>query len=275
MSLEHFKTYIKDIHNLGNALAVLEWDQKTYMPSGGAEARAEQIAALSKVIHQMTTADEMGRLLEAAEAEAAALPYEHDDAALVRVLRREYDQQTRIPTDLVVEFRRATSLANAAWEQARAADDFASFFPHLEKIFELTGQQAEHLGYDEHIYDALLDQYEPGMTTADVRRVFDALRAQLVPLVQQISAQHDPTRADILRRDYAPQQQAVFGQMVIQKLGYDFTRGRQDETAHPFCIPFSQNDVRITTRYAPNWLPAALFGSIHETGHALYELGGA
>lgn len=264
---------LADVLNLNYASALLGWDQQTYMPSGGANARAEQLATLSKLAHELFVAGETGRLIEDAEAAVKDLDADSDDAALVRVIRHDFDIQTKLPTSLVTDLARTTTLAHEVWAKARAENDFASFAPTLEKIYDLMRQKAEALGYKERPYDALLDEYEPGMKTGDVETLFAGLREDLVPFVAAIFERLDRVDASTLHRQYDVDRQAEFGLAVIKQLGYDMTRGRQDKAVHPFTTGFSINDVRITTRYYPDYLPTALFGSIHETGHALYEQG--
>ncbi len=271
--LQQLKDRLTDIHNLYGAASLLGWDQQTYMPPGGAEHRAAQLATLSKIAHQMFTAEETGRLLEEAEAEGAGLDYDSDDASLLRVTRHDYDLATRLPTALVAEIARVTTLAHEEWAKARAGSDYRAFQPWLEQIVDLNLQKAEHLGYEDRIYDALLDQYEPGMKTAQVAAVFEELKARQVPLVRAIAGQLDAVDDAVLRREYDEARQEAFGLEVARQLGYDFQRGRLDRTVHPFTTSFGTNDVRITTRYDRNWLPTALFGTIHESGHALYEQG--
>lgn len=263
---------LAEIGHISQAGAVLGWDQQCYMPHGGAEARANQLAVLGKIAHEMEVSDETRRLLEGAEAETASLDADSDPVLAVKVARRDFDKSAKLPTSLVEELSRATALAHETWVEAREKSDWALFAPTLEKLLELTRQQAEYLGYEEHIYDALLNQYETGMKTRDVERVFDELRPGLVELVQYIAA--SPKIDDsCLKRGFAEDKQKAFGEKVIKLLGYDFTRGRQDKAVHPFCTSFTRNDVRITTRFEEDWLPAALMGTIHETGHALYEQG--
>lgn len=273
MSLAGLKERTKELHNLNMIGAVLGWDQQTQMPAGGGEARAEHLAVLAKIQHQLATAEETGRLLEDAEKEIAGADYDSDDAALVRLARRNYDQVTKLPEELVIEMARTTTLAHETWAKARENDDFSAFQGVLEKIFDLTRQQADHLGYQDHPYDALLDLYEPGMTTAEVKRIFGELRDSQVPLIAAIVENKDRASNAILKRDYPIDRQREFGEMVVRKYGYDFSRGRQDLAVHPFCTSFSSNDVRITTRFELNWLPSALFGTMHESGHGMYEQG--
>jgi len=267
------KERMAEVVDIYRAAALLNWDQQTHMPPAGAEARAHQLGTLSKIAHQMHVADETGRLIEAAAADLDGADYDSDEAAFVRVAKRDYEQATRLPPEFVAEFSRATALAHEVWVKARAENKFEDFRPSLEKVFDLARQAAEYLGYADHIYDALLDQYEPGMKTAQVRAIFDELKKDLVPLVHAISERLDAVDDACLHQEFDEDRQRDFTYEVIQKLGYDFNRGRVDRTVHPFATNFSINDARITTRYDRNFLNPALFGTLHETGHALYELG--
>ncbi|MDQ2799140.1 MAG: carboxypeptidase M32, partial [Armatimonadota bacterium] len=194
--------------------------------------------------------------------------------AYLRQARRDFDLATKVPTSLVAEMARVTTLAHEQWAQARAESDWGRFAPWLTQILDLTRQTADHLGHGGERYDALLDQYEPGMTTAEVRAMFEAIKPDLVALVQSVAAKGPQAVDDsVLHRDFDEETQRRFGEKVVTALGYDFRRGRQDRAVHPFCTSFGRDDVRITTRFDKNFLPMALFGSIHETGHALYEQG--
>lgn len=263
---------VKEIGHIVSAAAVLGWDQQCYMPAGGAAERAEQLALLSTIAHERFTASETGDLLAAAETEAAAQDPDSDERLTLRVLRRDYDQSVKIPTSLVAELAKAEALGHEVWVKARAESNFAHFAPSLEKILELSRRKADYLGYTAHPYDALLDQYEPGATSAEVERIFAELRVGLVELVRHIKSR--PAADDTpLRRNFPADAQKAFGEAIIAKMGFDFGRGRQDRAVHPFCTSFGKDDVRITTRFETNWLPSALMGTIHETGHALYEQG--
>lgn len=272
--IEKLNAHLADALNLMRAAAVLGWDQQTYMPPGGADARAEQLATLSKLAHEHFVSDETGRLLEDAERAVDGSSPDSFEAALVRVVRHDYDLETKLPTALVEAIARETTRAHGVWVKAREQNDYAAFAPTLERIFDLMRQKAEALGYEDRIYDALLDQFEPGMKTAQVAEVFDGLRSELVPFVQQVFERLDAVDHAMLHLPYDVSKQAAFGLEVVKQLGYDFSRGRQDIAVHPFTTNFSINDVRITTRYLPNFLPSALFSSVHEAGHALYEQGG-
>ncbi len=272
-NVEQLKKRLADVVNLRHAAAVLGWDMQVNMPPGGAEARAEQLALLSRLAHQMFTAEETGRLIEAGEAEVGSADADSDEAAMVRVARHDYDLNTRVPVALVEELARVTTRAHNIWAKAREEADWSQFAPTLERILDLTRQQAEALGYEDRIYDALLNQYEPYMKTADVERLFDGLREELVPFVAAIFERLDAVDSGPVLRRYDVEKQVQFGLKVIEQIGYDLTRGRQDKSVHPFTTEFSINDVRITTRYKEDWMPSALFGSIHEAGHAMYEQG--
>lgn len=267
--LKHL-TPVSDLHG---AEAVLGWDQQTYMPPRGGAARAEQLATLSKLAHEHFISDETGKLLDEAADDAAQFDYDSDEASLIRVTRHDYDKARRVPTALVEELARESSIGLELWIKARAQSDYKIFQPQLEKLVELQIQLANALGYKDRIYDALLDQYEPGMTTAEVEAIFNPLRTDLASLVHSIADKTDAVNNVCLRREYDEQKQWDFGVSVITRIGFDFQSGRQDKSVHPFTIGFSVNDVRITTRIDKNFLPSMLFGTIHETGHALYDMG--
>lgn len=271
--LRELKTRLGEIEDLKKAADVLGWDQMTYMPSGGTTARAEQLATLRKTAHALFVSDEIGRLLEELKAETTNLDHDSDEASLVRVTARDYERERKIPAWLVAEMARVTALAQEAWIQARAESNYPHFQPHLQKIVDLNVQMAEALGYEDRLYDALLDRFEPEMKTAQVARIFDELKAELVPLVRAIAEKKNAVDDVILYRDYDEEKQWAFGLEVLRQMGFDFERGRQDKSAHPFTTSFSPNDVRLTTRVYRNQFKAALFGSIHEGGHALYEQG--
>ncbi|GAC1320438.1 MAG: carboxypeptidase M32 [Chloroflexota bacterium] len=271
--LEQLKERLADAHNLARAAAVLGWDQQTYMPPGGDTARAAQLATISRLAHSIFTADETGALLQQSSDEVANLAPDNDDAALVRVALRDYEQDRKIPGELVVEMRRHGALSHAVWVQAREEDNFERFAPCLEKTVELSRQWANHLGYQDRMYDALLDQYEPGMKTAQVEEIFNNLKSEIMPLLRAINERVGQVDDSVLHQPFDEARQETFGKMVAERFGYDFTRGRQDRTVHPFETTFSRDDVRITTRFDPNFLNPALFGTMHETGHALYEQG--
>lgn len=260
------------IQDLDAASSLLSWDQETFMPPGGAEARAKQLASLRRLSHEHLTNDALASLLD----DLAPWARDHDplslEASLVRVARRDVRRARKVPADLVADLAETSARAKEAWKQARAEDDFSRFAPSLQRLIDLNIQKAEALGYDDRRYDALLDEYEPGMKTAEVEAVFTPLREELVPIVDTITAQPAPDNA-LLHQRFAPQKQIQFGEEVIRDFGYDFERGRQDKSAHPFTSSFAIGDVRLTTRVNEEHLNTALFGTLHEAGHGLYEQG--
>ncbi|MCC6190967.1 MAG: carboxypeptidase M32 [Anaerolineales bacterium] len=270
--LNRLKARLAEIEDVEYAAAILEWDQFVMMPPAGGEGRSYQYATLQKLAHELYVTGEMGRLIEALGRAYASAPADDDDAALVRVVERQYRRKTRIPAALVAETFQATSFAQEVWARARANNDFGAFQPHLERIFDLKRQVAACFPEVEAPYDALLDEYEPGMRTSQVRAMFAELKAELVPLVQAIAAR-PPIDDSVLRRGYAPADQLAASQQVLERFGYDFSAGRQDLSVHPFCTGLGLRDVRVTTRVDPNYLSTCLMGSMHECGHALYELG--
>lgn len=273
--LTQLKRRLEDITSLQQAGSLLGWDQQTHMPPGAVESRARQLGVIGKLAHAMFVAEETGALLEQSAAALAGNghAYDSDDASLVRVTRRDYDQNRKLPSEFVEELLRVTTLAHEVWAKARAENDFKSFAPVLEQIVALKMREADYRGYQDDPYDALLDSYEPGVKTADVAAMFADLRRELVPLVAAISERLDAVSDAPLHQPFDEDKQRTFAEMVIRQFGYDFNRGRQDRAVHPFCISFSRDDVRITTRYDPNWLNPALFGTLHEAGHAMYEQG--
>lgn len=270
--IDRFRELLEEIHDIGAASAVLSWDQQVMMPSGGAEGRASQLATLNRLAHERFTGDEMVEALEAAREEAEGLDPDSDDARLVSEVGREIEKQRKVTSEWVSAFSRATSLGQQVWQQARADSDFASFSPKLEEILQLRREYAGFFEPYDHIYDPLLDDYEPNMKTAQVKEIFAHLRDPQVELVQAI-AEVGPTDDSPLHQPFDVEKQQAFGEEVIEAFGYDFERGRQDKSAHPFTTSFGIGDVRITTRFDPEFLSPALFATFHEAGHAMYEQG--
>jgi carboxypeptidase Taq len=270
--IRNLREYLGKIQDIQAAASVLEWDLETYMPEGASEARSQQIATLRQLAHDMLTSDETVQLLEAASSEIGDADALDDASSLVRVTREDAEKARRVPGLLVAEIARTSARSRQTWKEAREANQFDRFAPDLERLVDLSRQLAEAIGHDGQPYDALLDQYEPGMTTAAVRSTFESLRDELVPIVAAIRAAPQPD-ASILGHHFAKDRQWDFGMYLLREIGYDFSRGRQDLSAHPFSTSFSVNDVRITTRVAERHLPSALFGTLHEAGHALYEQG--
>jgi len=271
-ALQRLKAHLLQADDLDRAASLLHWDQTTYMPPKGAEARGRQIATLSRLAHEHFTGAETGKLLDEAARETQSMPFESDEASLVRVTRREWETSVRQPSGLVAELREHAARSYQAWLSARPANDFESVRPLLERNLELSRRLADcYPGYD-HIADPLIDLYDRGMKTDTIRSLFSELRARLVPLAQAITSR-PPADNSFLMRPSRVDDQLAFGIEVIRRYGYDFDRGRQDLTRHPFMTKFSIGDVRITTRVKEDDLTDSLFSTLHECGHALYEQG--
>ena len=271
--LQHLRQILAEVTDLTRAAMVLEWDQETYMPPGGVQGRAEQLSTLLTLSHVKFTSDEVGKLIEDLEDELAGAPFDSDDASIVRVTRRDYDQARKLPPELVAEIARAGSVARPVWEKARHDENFGLFAPYLEKNVELNRRIADALGYKDRPYDALIDRSEPGMTTAQLRTIFDELKAAIVPLVADIKQHADAVDDSVLYRGFDPDLQVSYALDLVKRLGYDLERGRQDISTHPFSTGFGPGDVRITTRVSRDFFNECLFGSIHESGHAMYNQG--
>jgi len=272
-AIEDLKTHLSTIHDVNSSAAVLRWDQETKMPPGGGKVRAEQLATLSRLAHQLFVSSDTEQLLAAAEAVSGTLDPDSDEAALVRVTRRDFGIASKLPTDFVAERARAKSLSTEAWREARPRNDFPHFRPWLEQMVDYARRAADYLGYADHPYDALLDLYEPTMKTRDVNVLFARLREGTLPMVNAIVDRGQVVDSSFLTLEFDKEGQRAFGVMVAEAFGYDFSRGRLDESPHPFATGFNTGDVRITTRYMPRHLPSAIFGIFHESGHAMYEQG--
>ena len=261
------------ISRIEQTIAVLGWDMETYMPEEGVTARAEQLALLSELAHRWMVSDETGRLIENAEIETRGSDYFSIEASLVRTARRAYDRKKLLPEELVTRLARTTAQANSIWVRAREESSFPAFAPVLSELVGINREMADLLGSSGHRYDALLDLYEPELTTTEVERLFGELKAGLIPLVKEITGLKSPADTGFLSRKYDIAGQESFGLRVLRDMQFDFNRGRQDRSAHPFTTSFTPYDVRITTRYSEDDLLSALFSTIHEAGHALYDMG--
>jgi carboxypeptidase Taq len=272
-TLEELYGIIKKAAILSSCAGVLEWDERTYMPNKGAAHRGDQKALLSGMIHELFTSPQVGELISKAEAAGLTKDTTSTDAVNIRELRRQYDKNVKIPKSLVEELARVTTLAESAWIDARKKRDAKEFLPWLEKVIELKRQQAEAVGYKNERYDALLDDFEPGETAQNIRKVFEGLKPQLVEIVGAIAQSKRKPNVAILEREYSIEKQAILGKIAAATIGFDLEGGRIDITTHPFCSGLGPGDTRITTRYNLNHLGQAFFGIMHETGHALYDQG--
>ncbi len=270
--LDRLKEIMGEIYDLRHAASLLSWDQQTYMPAGGSEARGHQLGTLGKTIHNLATSEEVGKLLSDLKQELAGADESSDEAALVRVATRDHDKEVCVPEAFIVEQAMVSSRAFEAWAEAREKKDFSIFQPHLEKIVELVRKYVTFFPPADHPYDTLLDDFEPGMKTAEVRAIFDELRPKQVKLIRAIAARPQ-VNDKFLHKIYNEQKIWDFSAGITKAFGYDWTRGRMDHAPHPFENSFSVNDVRITNRYEARNAMSTIFSATHESGHAMYEQG--
>jgi carboxypeptidase Taq len=267
-AFRELKERLAEIADLGRAADVLGWDQRTMMPPQGGEARAEALATVSRLAHERFVSDEVGNLLEQLRPFEEKHDRDSDEASLIRVARRDWEKDRRVPSELAAELTRAGSRGQAAWIAARAANDFAAFLPYLKANLELKRRYIACFEPAESPYDVLLDDYEPGMKTAEVTEVFAVLR----PALTEIVAAAPRIEASFLRGDFPVERQEAFAREVVARLGFDDDAWRLDPTHHPFCVSFAHRDVRLTTRYRADDLES-VWSTLHEAGHGLYAHG--
>jgi carboxypeptidase Taq len=264
---------LAEITSLENTVRLLSWDRETYMPPGGAAGRSDQLALLNGLHHDRLTSDDLGSLLEDLSAGMDGVNPDGDEARIVKVMKRDFDRERRLPKELVEEVSRAGSDGLTAWHKAREAKDFSLFAPSLARNAALNRQLADAYGYADRPYDAFVDGFEPGMTTAQLDTIFSELKAAIVPLVREIARRQDMVDDSCLSGDFDSDTQQRFGLEIAERYGYDVERGGLALTAHPFCMPMGPGDVRITTRVAPDRLDECLLSTLHESGHGMYEQG--
>jgi carboxypeptidase Taq len=266
--VDDLKQRLGEISDLSRAAGVLGWDQRVTMPPLGTEARAESLATLGRIIHESFISDDVGRLLDELRPLEESLPYDSDDASLIRVTRRDWEKARRVPTELRVEMTRAASRGHHAWVEARKDSDFDAFLPYLRENVELERRYAECFEWSDSPYTPLLDDYEPAMTTTEVKEVFDVLR----PALSELVASAPEVDASFLHSEFPIDKQHAFAERLVSTLGFEDGSWRIDPTAHPFCTSFSNRDVRLTTRYFVDNLES-VWSTMHEAGHGLYAHG--
>ena len=276
-SFEALKSRLNTIHDLASAAGLLSWDQRTMMPPSGGAVRAERLATVGRLAHELFVSDETAELLEAASAYEQSQPYDSDEASLIRVARRDFIKARKLPSDLQAEMIRASSVGYVAWSESRAASDYSMFLPALTRHVELHQQvialYRDDLPADGEGYDVLLDDYEPGLTAKEVRAVFDDLKQATIPLVKRVSERSDRIDNSMLHGTFPIEQQRDVALRLIRPFGFDDTSWRLDPTQHPFASSMATTDIRLTTRYLEDDLGSAVFGTMHECGHGLYERG--
>jgi carboxypeptidase Taq len=260
---------LRELNDLASAVKLMEWDQAVMMPVQGGPRRARATAALEGLTHARFTDPEMGALIEKLRAGDSR---DEDQEASLRILKRDYDRAVKVPADLVKAIAETRGLAYQAWTKARPESDYSILEPHLEKLVALKKQEADAIGFERERYDALIDTYEPGMTTSEVADMFDELMLGLKPLMEEVLAAVGDVPA-FLGETYPPEQQMALCRWLVEKLNFEFDGGRLDESPHPFTIQIGAGDVRQTTRPDPQDLMLSIYAAVHETGHALYEQG--
>ncbi|MFC4358216.1 carboxypeptidase M32 [Halobium salinum] len=256
------------IANVGNASGILSWDQQVMMPEGGTPARAQQLSTLSAVHHDLLVDDEVGDLLD--ELEGADL--DEEQSAVVREVRRKYEREARVPTELVEEISSTSSEALSAWEEAKAEDDFETFEPYLEKLVDLKRQYAEHIDPDADPYEVLFQDYEPYVSLDRAETILEELKETLVPMIEEIRSSETPITTDAFEGTWDAEKQEELSRETLTLLGYDWDRGRLDVSSHPFTSG-TQFDARVTTRFDEADPLSSLLSTVHEFGHANYQLG--
>jgi carboxypeptidase Taq len=259
-----------ELRRLQYIYALLDWDMQVNLPSGSFEGRSEQTSLIREIIHNRLTSEKIGKLISESEKLSDLNTIE---SAMIREARRDYDQEVKIPTELVKEIAKTRPLSQQAWQEAKQKNDFSIFKPLLEKMIKLQIEVAERLDTGPTLYSTLIDLFEPGATYSWIKGVFDDLKPKLVKVINKINTSNNKPDFSILTRKYDPDKQWNFSVEVVKGLQFDTNYGRQDKSVHPFTTTLSSTDTRITTRIKENFFSTCIFGSIHECGHALYEMG--
>ncbi|TCZ81074.1 carboxypeptidase M32 [Paenibacillus albiflavus] len=269
--LQSFKQYIRKLKAYHEAIGLIYWDMRTGAPRKGLESRAEAVGELSAESFRMSVSEQMSNYLNYLTQPEVMEKLDAVERRMVQECKRDYDFSKKIPADKYQAYVVLTSQAEAAWEDAKGKNDWAGFAPYLEKIVATNKEFIELWGYERNPYDTLLDMYEPGMTVAKLDEVFGALREKVVPLLAAVSQSPNQPERGFLDQPFGKEQQRAFSMFILNELGFNFEAGRLDETVHPFATGLNPGDVRITTRFLPDDVASALFSTIHECGHAMYE----
>ena len=272
-NLEALRARLEELSDLDSAGSLLEWDHQTMMPVSGGAARAHSLATLRQVRHERFISADTGRLLEGAAAELDGADPDSDEASMVRVVSRRWEKARRVPAQLAAEMTHAGAEGHDAWVQARARSDYAAFAPYLQRNIDLARRYVECFDWFDCAYDALLDDYDPGMRTAVAARLLNELRGELLPLIHTLVEHSDRVDPSCLHGDFPVARQRRLVEDVLAMMSFDRRAWRMDDTVHPFEISIGAGDTRITTRWDESFLPMGLYGAMHECGHGLYEAG--
>lgn len=270
---DELQTHLAEIHNLAMASVLLFWDQNTHMPPEGAKARAVTQATLERVRHEMLTSDQTARLLEEAEQEVDMDDFDSDEASLIRVARRDYEYASQLPADFVAQHTLARTNALEVWTRAKTDNDFLVFLPAFQRVVDFLLQEAEIRGYSDHVYDAFLNPQD-GLKTSQIMALFDSEKPALIELLAAVNACQDQVDDSFLHQPFDVEQQRALSTFASTAFGFDYDRwARMDEVPHPFCLQIATGDIRLTTRFNPEFFISAFFATLHETGHGLHERG--
>jgi len=264
------KNHIHEISDLNSAIAVLDWDQNVNLPPNGVSSRADQLSTLSKIAHEKFTSDKTGTLLEKLKEYHNSLDKNSNEYCFLKVVKRNYDRQVHVPSEFVERYSRATAHGLQSWQKAKTASDFSLFQDDLKLIYSLKREYADFFKPYDNAYDPLLDEYEPGLKLSDVKAIFEKVRKVQVDLIRKIR-RCDDIDDSFLKQPFDHNRQMAFNRQIITDFGYDWNSGRIDLSAHPFMTTLGSGDIRITTRVNPEFLSTAMFGTFHESGHAIYE----
>lgn len=270
-TVSDFKALITKMKSYNEAIGLMYWDLRTGAPKKSIEQRSQAIGNLSTEVFKMSTSEEMKQYLDHLLEASNTNQLDIMTLKMAEEAKRQYDLAIKIPADRFQAFVVLTSQSESAWEEAKNKADFSLFQPYLEKVVEFQKEFISYWGYEGHPYNALLDQYEPGITVEVLDQLFAGLREKLVPLVKQVEASVHKPKSEIVTQYFDIDKQRAFSKIILEKIGYDFDAGRLDDTVHPFCIGLNPSDVRVTNRYNPYDLREGIFGAIHEGGHAIYE----
>nr|WP_091271141.1 carboxypeptidase M32 [Alteribacillus persepolensis] len=266
-----FFEHMKKLSSFEQAMGLLHWDARTHAPKKGSKARSEALGYLATEHFKLKTSSETKAYTDALLADHQQETLSPVTVAAAKTLQKEYERAVNIPEDEFKEYSVLTAESESIWEEAKDNNDFEMFQPYLEKIVSFNRRFADYWGYENHPYNALLEDYEPGMTVDKLDHLFGQLREGLVPLVESVTSSSNQPDTSFLFHSFPKEKQRAFSLDILQQMTYDFEAGRLDETVHPFALGLNPNDVRVTTRYDENDFRTAIFGTIHEGGHALYE----
>ena len=263
-------TMLEETSRLGGIMGILHWDQEVIMPNGAAESRAKQMGVLAGIIHEKSTTPELGNLLEKLSQENSFSPIEQCN---INEARRDFEMETKVPKNLVMELAELSSKGHQVWVKARSENKFSDFAPVLKQLIDLKKQWANYVSPELNAYDANIDVYERGTTMEDITPVFEKLKSELIPLIRSIQESEYKPDSSFLSGDFPEEKQEALGRSISKDMGFSFDHGRMDVSVHPFCGGSHPTDVRITTRYRRDNFIESLYAVIHETGHGLYEQG--